>query len=77
MAHRFEVVMRFRVVVAAIVFIGSYLPLSLILLAQNYDYSMLNRPICWNWMSSTARCVMPLGNPEFAIGIFGHQDHTL
>jgi hypothetical protein len=58
---------QFRVPFAAAIFLGSYLPLSLILLAQNFDYASVTRPFCWNW---TADCVMPFRNPTFALGIF-------
>ena len=60
--------MQFRVVIALIIFIGSYLPLSLILLAQDYDYDALQKPICWAFWA--AACSFPFKNPGFAIGIF-------
>lgn len=60
--------MQFRVIPAFVVFLGSYLPLSLILLAQNFDYSFVDRPPCWRiWQDG---CSLPLKNPAFAIGIF-------
>jgi hypothetical protein len=59
--------MRFRVLVAAAVFMGSYLPLSLILLAQDYDYGASRPSFCWaSWQRC---CSLPLKNPTFAIGI--------
>jgi hypothetical protein len=59
--------MRFRVLVAAAVFLGSYLPLSLILLAQDYDYGTSHPSFCWAlWRQG---CSLPLKNPAFAIGI--------
>jgi len=59
--------MRFRVLVAAAVFLGSYLPLSLILLAQDYDYGASHPSFCWAlWRRG---CSLPLKNPAFAIGI--------
>ena len=60
--------MQFRVLVALIVFLGSYLPLSLILLAQNFDYAYLSRPVCWEFW--TGECSLPFRNPAFAIGVF-------
>lgn len=39
--------MQFRLLTALVVFIGSYLPLSLILLAQNFEFGALKRPLCW------------------------------
>lgn len=60
--------MQFRALSAFIVFMGSYLPLSLILLAQNFDYAYVGRPACWKiWESA---CSIPLKNPGFAVGIF-------
>ena len=60
--------MQFRILTALIVFLGSYLPLSLILLAQNYDYSASTLPLCWRIWSSG--CKFPLKNPDFAISAF-------
>ena len=60
--------MQFRLVIGAIIFLGSYLPLSLILLAQNYDYAALNTPFCLTIWRAT--CSIPLRNPSPAIGFF-------
>lgn len=62
--------MQFRLPVAIIVFLGSYLPLSLILLAQDYNYALLGRPICWNFFAPGSRCTVPLYNPRYSVGIF-------
>lgn len=62
--------MQFRIPVAIVVFLGSYLPLSLILLAQDYDYAFIRRSICWEFWVTGSRCVLPLRNPNYAIGIF-------
>ena len=60
--------MQFRVPIAAAVFLGSYFPLSLILLAQDYDMNATNRPFCWAvWRTG---CSLPLKDPTLAIGIF-------
>jgi hypothetical protein len=61
--------MQFRVLTAAVVFLGSYLPLSLILLAQDYNYTAAALPICWKMWR--AECVLPLKNPVLAVSIFG------
>jgi len=58
-----------RFLVAAIIFLSSYFPLSMILLAQNFDYQYLTHSICpltANWRG----CVILLKTPWFAIGIF-------
>jgi hypothetical protein len=60
--------MRFRVLVAAAVFLGSYLPLSLILLAQDYDYGASHPSFCWALWRRCC-CSLPFKNPIFAIGI--------
>lgn len=57
--------MRFRVLTAIVVFLGSYLPLSMILLAQNYDYSA---SFCWTLWEPT--CQLPLRNPVFSLSAF-------
>lgn len=59
--------MQFRLLTAIIVFVGSYLPLSLILLAQNFDYGALSRPACWPL--DPTRCLLPLHSPFFSIGL--------
>jgi len=64
-AHSF---MQFRILTAAVIFLGSYLPLSMILLAQNFDYSSVALRVCWKvWQPI---CHVPLKNPGFALSIF-------
>jgi hypothetical protein len=58
---------RLRILVACIIFIGSYLPLSLILLAQNYDYNRWCKPPTWVFFGWP----IALKNPGFGVGIFG------
>lgn len=60
--------MQFRTWISFLIFIGSYLPLSLILLAQNYDYDAIDKSFCWAFWTSS--CTIPFKNPWFAIGIF-------
>lgn len=59
--------MEFRIGTAAIVFLGSYFPLSLILLAQNFQFQMLKQPFCWP--VSYGQCEIPLGAPIFSIAM--------
>ncbi|PDT43820.1 hypothetical protein CO661_32920 [Sinorhizobium fredii] len=61
--------MQLRLISAIFIFVGSYLPLSLILLAQNVDYTRLHQEICWKFWQQG--CSLPLNNPGFALGIFG------
>ena len=60
--------MQFRVLTAVLIFLGSYFPLSVILLAQDYDYSSVRLPTCWRICLPT--CSLPLKNPTFALSIF-------
>ena len=62
--------MKLRLLVAAIIFIGSYFPLSLILLAQNFDYTAVSHSFCWGWWKGGTQCILPFKNAEFSISIF-------
>jgi len=54
-----------RLAFAGAIFLGSYLPLSIILLAQNLDYARFGQPVCLEvW---TAACEVPLKNPWLSI----------
>lgn len=59
--------MRIRLLASLMIFIGSYLPLSLILLAQNYDEGALSRPMCWAFWEDG--CSLPLKNPTLSITV--------
>lgn len=59
--------MQLRLLTSVIVFLGSYLPLSVILLAQNIDYARVTGSLCWPGISNT--CIMPFRNPAWAIGM--------
>ena len=58
--------MQLRLLPAMIVFLGSYLPLSLIMLVQSIDYKMASAPACWPLL--LGHCELPLPNPHLAIG---------
>lgn len=62
--------LRFRLPIAIIVFLGSYLPLSLILLAQDYDCVTIGRSSCWDIFVANYGFVLPLRNPTYSAGIF-------
>ena len=63
--------MHLRLPISFAIFIGSYLPLSLILLAQDFDYGMLGRPLCWTILDPMSACDIPLKNPAYSLGILG------
>lgn len=60
--------MKLRLPVALIIFAGSYLPLSLILLAQDYNYTLLSHELCIPLVNNS--CVLPFRNPSLSIGLF-------
>ncbi|NMW31786.1 hypothetical protein HKD42_06915 [Altererythrobacter sp. RZ02] len=57
--------MEFRLIPALIVFLGSYLPLSIILLAQNFEYDSIGSSLC-NPLNSSA-CSIPFVSPAATI----------
>lgn len=58
--------MQFRILTAVVIFLGSYLPLSMILLAQDYDYAR-SGSACWLWEHA---CQLSLKHPRFSLSIF-------
>ncbi|MBD3834073.1 MAG: hypothetical protein IE910_12105 [Brevundimonas sp.] len=61
--------MQIRLLPAVMVFAGSYLPLALILLAQDFDYAFLKSGIC-NPILNRLGCEIPLAHPAFSLTIF-------
>ncbi|MER0240375.1 hypothetical protein [Fulvimarina sp. MAC8] len=55
---------------ALLVFLGSYFPLSVILLAQDFRYDLIGRPFCLVFIELDPACVLPLKNVWFSGGIF-------
>lgn len=58
--------MQFRLLPALVVFLGSYLPLAVILLAQNINYTILSKGVCWPLERNV--CELPLRNPLLSVG---------
>lgn len=61
--------MRLRLSVSIMVFLASYLPLSVILLAQDFRFEAVGEPLC-NPFSQDISCEMPFSNAEFSVTIF-------
>lgn len=61
--------MQLRIVASLILFVGSYLPLSLILLAQDFRYDLLWSIPCWP--INNPSCQIPLRNFGYSLTIFG------
>jgi hypothetical protein len=57
-----------RIIIAAAIYLGSYLPLSVILLAQDLDLDALKRGICPVGSMMTLSCTSPLKNPYWSFG---------
>lgn len=59
--------MQFRLLTAIMVFLGSYLPLAVILFSQNINYPAVGRGFCWPL--KTARCELPLLDAGYSVGL--------
>jgi hypothetical protein len=57
--------MQFRIAFAVLVYVGSYLPLSVILLVQDIDASRYRQPFCF--APGGADCAWPMAHPGFAV----------
>lgn len=62
--------MQLRLWAAIVIFAGSYFPLSLILLAQDFEYEYLSHDICPFLISEPTRCSLPFSNPKISLSIF-------
>jgi hypothetical protein len=60
--------LKIRLFISAVIFLGSYLPLSVILLAQDFDYGLIGHSLCLN-IGGT--CTVPLAHPKLALTTFG------
>ena len=76
---RVGVPLQLRLAAAVVVFVGSYLPLSLILLVQDFDYGLNSGSGCWPLAEegpagpdvgpeAGTRCVVPLRHPGASLG---------
>ncbi len=59
-----------RLLIAISIFVGSYLPLSLILLTQDLNYDILSTAFSGGWQSFLTICEIPLQNPKASIAFF-------
>jgi hypothetical protein len=57
---------QFRFLPALVVFVGSYLPLAVILLAQNVNFGVFGGAFCWPVGKES--CQSPLRNPTLSLG---------
>ncbi len=62
--------MKPRTLISFIVFSASYLPLSMILLAQNYEFSSKIDCNCLEWPVFQSTCKLPFKNPGFSLSFF-------
>lgn len=59
--------MQFRLLTAVVVFLGSYLPLAVILFSQNIDYQAFHSEFCWPL--GAAFCVLPVRDAGYSISL--------
>ncbi|MCH7371714.1 hypothetical protein [Aeromonas sp. MR16] len=62
--------MELRLIPAAVIFTGSYLPLSMILLSQDFKYEMMGLDFCSEPFGQLEKCAIPFANPALSIGFF-------
>ncbi|WP_131800170.1 hypothetical protein [Methylobacterium indicum] len=60
--------MQLRIPFAAAIYLGSYLPLSVILLAQDVDEKSLDNPACGFSQLANIGCSISLKNPAWSLG---------
>lgn len=60
--------MQLRIWTAIVIFVGSYFPLSMILLAQDYDPKHWHEKICLNLLNP--QCVIPFEHASLSISMF-------
>ncbi|RYY46802.1 MAG: hypothetical protein EOO06_13725 [Chitinophagaceae bacterium] len=61
--------MELRLVFAAAIFLGSYLPLSIILLVQDLKEDLMSRPFCPTLRQFSSECELPFNNSWLSIGL--------
>lgn len=61
--------MRIRLLASILIFLGSYLPLSVILLVQDFDYTSLRRSFCWQLWRENSGCGWPLAHPRLSLAM--------
>ena len=64
-----EVGMRIKLLFAFFIFLGSYLPLSIILFIQDFRFEYLQYSFC-NILNKNLKCELPLSNPQYSITAF-------
>ncbi|APX70399.1 hypothetical protein BKD03_14495 [Brucella sp. 09RB8471] len=62
--------MQLRLWAAIVIFAGSYFPLSLILLAQDFEYKYLTHDFCVEVFNAPTQCALPFYNPKISLSIF-------
>ena len=62
--------MHLRLWAAITIFLGSYLPLSIILLAQDFKYKYLKYDFCFDFWAEQSTCSLPFQNPYASLPIF-------
>jgi hypothetical protein len=58
---------KIRILYSAAIFVGSYLPLALILLVQDINYAIVKNGFCDGFWKHDTACRIPLIHPKFAL----------
>ncbi|QJQ96271.1 MULTISPECIES: hypothetical protein [Halomonadaceae] len=61
--------MQLKTASAFLIFCGSYLPLSVILLIKDFDQEAINDPVCWQFYRKEVSCYLPFDNPISSLGV--------
>lgn len=61
--------MKLRILYSAAIFVGSYLPLAVILLVQDVNYAILKNGFCKGFLRHDSACQVPFLHPKFALAI--------
>lgn len=62
--------MHTRITTALLIYLGSYLPLSMILMVQDIKTESLSQKFCSNWNAFPSSCEIPLKHPILALTFF-------
>jgi hypothetical protein len=63
--------LQIRFPASIVIFVGSYLPLALILLVQDLNFGLLRSAFCWRIWSRGSACEIPLLHPSLSLCVLG------
>lgn len=63
--------MQLRLLPSVAIFLGSYLPLTVILLVQDINYSLVKNGLCWRVWGKDSLCISPFAHPLLGFTTLG------